>query len=417
MRRPPASPFNAVQQVLARAMYDAGQTDREIADGCSTSVNNIIWWRREAGLSEHRSADAQARAADDAYTPPTKRAAQPDVRVERTSAPTPAFTAPAPDVRMLTPEAMQVVYAAPVQPDGDNAIEIGSHLDAKVFVDLEELLTTRLLIQGNSGSGKTHLLRRILEECAGIVQQVIIDPEGDFASFGEAFGHTVVEGAKHTPGRLATIASRTRELRGSVVLVLEGMDIDAQMEATTAFLNGLFDAGPDHWHPALVAVDEAHLFAPAQDNGEDKETRKASQQAMANLMSRGRKRGLAGVIATQRLSKLHKNVAAEASNFLLGRTLLDIDINRAADLLGMSRADSEAIRNLVRGEFLGLGPAIARRTMKVKVGPVMTRGKAGVEKGITPLPTLKPADMQAALLAEDEDEADATVVPFQRAAR
>ena len=40
-------------------------------------------------------------------------------------------------------------------------------------VDLEELLATRLLVQGNSGSGKSHLLRRLLEGSAGLVQHGI----------------------------------------------------------------------------------------------------------------------------------------------------------------------------------------------------------------------------------------------------
>ncbi|MDF2689191.1 MAG: ATP-binding protein, partial [Microvirga sp.] len=48
------------------------------------------------------------------------------------------------------------------------------------MLDLEELLATRLLVQGNSGSGKSHLLRRLLEQSANLVQQAIIDPEGDF---------------------------------------------------------------------------------------------------------------------------------------------------------------------------------------------------------------------------------------------
>jgi hypothetical protein len=82
---------------------------------------------------------------------------------------------------------------------------------------------------------------------------------------------------------------------------------------------------------------------------------------MTNLMCRGRKRGLAGIVATQRLAKLAKNVAAEASNFLMGRTFLDIDMARAADLLGMERRQAEQIRDLERGHFLGLGPAISRR--------------------------------------------------------
>ena len=35
---------------------------------------------------------------------------------------------------------------------------------APALLDLEELLATRLLVQGNSGSGKSHLLRRLLEQ-------------------------------------------------------------------------------------------------------------------------------------------------------------------------------------------------------------------------------------------------------------
>src|SRR3546814_15975580 len=54
-----------------------------------------------------------------------------------------------------------------------------------VAIDLEELLATRLLVQGNSGSGKSHLLRRLLEKSAGEVQQIVIDPEGDFVTLAE----------------------------------------------------------------------------------------------------------------------------------------------------------------------------------------------------------------------------------------
>src|SRR3546814_6189258 len=92
--------------------------------------------------------------------------------------------------------------------------------------------------------------------------------------------------------------------------------------------------------------------------------------AMTNLMCRGRKRGRAGVIATQRLDKLAKNVAAEASNFLMGRTFLDIDMARAADLLGMERRQAEVIRDLERGHFLALGPAVSRRPISVRIGEV-----------------------------------------------
>ncbi len=48
------------------------------------------------------------------------------------------------------------------------AVELGVSSAAGVAsgpatIDIEELLATRLLVQGNSGSGKSHLLRRLLE--------------------------------------------------------------------------------------------------------------------------------------------------------------------------------------------------------------------------------------------------------------
>jgi hypothetical protein len=106
---------------------------------------------------------------------------------------------------------------------------------------------------------------------------------------------------------------------------------------------------------------------------------------MTNLMCRGRKRGLAGVIATQRLAKLAKNVAAEASNFLMGRTFLDIDMARAADLLGLDRRQAEMFRDLPRGAFVALGPAMSRRPVKVMIGGVETSARSSSPK-LMPLP-------------------------------
>jgi hypothetical protein len=270
-----------------------------------------------------------------------------------------------------------------------------------ISIDLEELLATRLLVQGNSGSGKSHLLRRLLEKSAGQVQQVVIDPEGDFVTLAERYGHVPVEAADHSERDIARLAGRIREHRASVVLSLEGLEAEGQMRCAAAFLGGLFDAPRDHWYPALVVVDEAQLFAPAGGGEVAEEVRRASLSAMTNLMCRGRKRGLAGVIATQRLAKLAKNVAAEASNFLMGRTFLDIDMARAADLLGMERRQAEAIRDLPRGTFLALGPAISRRPIAVAIGEVETKARSMSPK-LVPLnaPT---ENLQELLFAPGED--------------
>jgi len=255
---------------------------------------------------------------------------------------------------------------------------------APAEMDLEELLATRLLVQGNSGSGKSHLLRRLLEQSAPWVQQCVIDPEGDFVTLAERFGHQVVD-ANRSAAELERIASRVRQHRVSVVLDLEGLEIDQQMRAAAAFLGGLFDAERDYWYPMLVVVDEAQLFAPASGGDVSDEARRLSLSAMTNLMCRGRKRGLAGVIATQRLAKLAKNVAAEASNFLMGRTFLDIDMARAVDLLGMDRRQAEMFRDLGRGSFVALGPALSRRPVAITIGAVETSARSTSPK-LLPLP-------------------------------
>lgn len=272
-----------------------------------------------------------------------------------------------------------------------------------VAMDLEELLATRLLVQGNSGSGKSHLLRRLLEGSAGLVQQVVIDPEGDFVSLSEAFGHVAIEAADYSFAEIARLAARVREHRASVVLNLEGLEMEAQMRCTATFLSALFDAPRDQWYPTLVVVDEAQVFAPVAAGEVSDEARRASLGAMTNLMCRGRKRGLAGVIATQRLAKLAKNVAAEASNFLMGRTFLDIDMARAADLLGMERRQAEVIRDLERGHFLALGPAVSRRPVKVRIGEVKTAARNASPK-LMPLPTAAPEELESLLLAPVEEE-------------
>jgi hypothetical protein len=284
------------------------------------------------------------------------------------------------------------------------AVDLGTtHTGEPAELDLEELLSTRLLVQGNSGSGKSHLLRRLLEKSAGWVQQCVIDPEGDFVTLAERYGHVVVD-ANRTPAELARIAARIREHRASVVLDLEGLDAEVQMLCAAAFLNGLFEADRAHWFPMLIAVDEAHLFAPAMAGEHSDESRRASLGAMTNLMCRGRKRGLAGVIATQRLAKLAKNVAAEASNFLMGRTFLDIDMARAADLLGMDRRTAERFRDLETGNFVALGPALTRRPVAIRIGPVETAGRSG-RPSLMPLPETPRAAMEDLIFTAGPDEA------------
>src|SRR3546814_126490 len=165
-------------------------------------------------------------------------------------------------------------------------IDMGMAGGEPAMLDLEELLATRLLVQGNSGSGKSHLLRRLIEQSAEWVQQAIIDPEGDFVTLADHYGHIVVEAADYSEADVQRVAARVREHRASVVLNLEGLDVEAQMRSAAAFLGGLFDAHRDHWYPVLVVVDEAQLFAPSAAGEVSDEARQTSLGAMTELLER-----------------------------------------------------------------------------------------------------------------------------------
>src|ERR1700746_3473361 len=130
------------------------------------------------------------------------------------------------------------------------AIEIGRTATGdSAALDLEELLATRLLVQGNSGSGTSPLLRRLLEQSVPWVQQTVIDPEGDFVSLAERFGHLVIDDEVHSEEGLQLAGERARIHRVSAVLNLEGLDAENQLRRAAAFLGGLFEVARDHSHP------------------------------------------------------------------------------------------------------------------------------------------------------------------------
>jgi hypothetical protein len=71
----------------------------------------------------------------------------------------------------------------------------------KLDLDLPTLVDTRLLIQANSGGGKSWLLRLIAER-AGI-QTIVLDNEGEFASLREAVDVLLVGARRRTSCRSA----------------------------------------------------------------------------------------------------------------------------------------------------------------------------------------------------------------------
>jgi hypothetical protein len=248
------------------------------------------------------------------------------------------------------------------------------NLGQNASFDTEVLIRTRLLIQANSGGGKSYLLRRLLEQAFGHVQCIVIDPEGEFSTLREKYGYVLIGHGGEAPVdvRTAELTAETLlELQASAICDLYEMKPDERHQWVANFLGGLMNAKKELWHPVLVVVDEAHKFCPERGKGES-----VAKENMVMLATAGRKRGFCAAFATQRLGKLDKDAAAELLNVCIGRTWLDIDRDRAAEILGVNKTNKakffEEIRQLEPGQFHILGPAISTEPRLVKVGAVST---------------------------------------------
>lgn len=250
------------------------------------------------------------------------------------------------------------------------AIRLGTTGEGStVDLDVQKLVDTRLLIQANSGGGKSWALRRILEQTHGRLQHLVIDPEGEFSSLRERFDYVLAaRGAGDTvadPRYARLLAERLLELNVSAILDIYELKAHERVAFVKNFIEALVDAPKTLWHPALVVVDEAHVYCPEKDKAE-------SAGAVKDLATRGRKRKFCVVLATQRLAKLAKDAAAECNNKLIGRTGLDVDMARAGDELGFAPSRRLELRELAAGQFYAFGPAISREVVRVSVGPVLT---------------------------------------------
>lgn len=254
---------------------------------------------------------------------------------------------------------------------------LGTFVDGgSVQIDLPRLLETRLLAVANSGAGKSWLVRRLLEQTAGQVQQLVIDPDGEYATLREKYDYVIAAAhdgdAVAHPRTAALLARRLLETGVSAILDIYDLKAHERQTFVRLFLDALVNAPKTLWRPCLVVLDEAHVYCPETGSAE-------ASGAVIDLATRGRKRGFALVAATQRLAKLNKDAAAELLNKLIGRTGLDVDVKRAADELGMTQREAVAeLRGLEPGNFFAYGPALSPTVRKLEVGPVRTtHPKAG----------------------------------------
>lgn len=310
-------------------------------------------------------------------------------------------------------------------------LKIGTRIDEghegeSVTLDVEKLIYSRALIQANSGGGKSGLLRVIAEQVAAHVPTIIIDKEGEYHTLREKLDIVLVgeQGELSADVRSAALLARKLvELGASAVIDLFDLKDAQRHEFVKQFFNALVNLPRKLWHPMFVLIDEAHLFCPEKGQGDS-----IAKSAALDLMTLGRKRGICGIPATQRLSKFDKN-AAEVNNVFIGRTWLDVDQARAGKALGLSSKDALMLRDFEPREFCAFGPALnATGVIRFRVSDAQTTiPKPGDRASLTPpkashvvseiATKLKDLPQQAEAEIKDLNDAKARVSSLERELR
>lgn len=235
-------------------------------------------------------------------------------------------------------------------------------------VDVARLVESRMLLVANSGGGKSRAIRSLLEETSGHVQQIVFDLEGEFTTLPDVIVAGEEGDVPAHPDLARTLCKRLMSVGASAVLNLYDLKVSDRRRFVRLFLEELMSLPRSLWRPCLIVLDEAHVLCPERGSGEAEST-----EAVITLCTQGRKRGYCAVLATQRISKLHKDAAAELLNKLIGRTSLDVDVKRAASELGLERRQWPELAALHPGEFFAYGPAISQTVMRVQTADVVTR--------------------------------------------
>ena len=109
-----------------------------------------------------------------------------------------------------------------------------------------------MLVQANSGGGKSWLIRRILEQSHGKVQHIVIDLEGEFSSLREQHDYVIAGRDGDTPAETnsaALLARKLLELNVSAILDLYELHYQDRKHFVRLFLESMINAPKDLWHP------------------------------------------------------------------------------------------------------------------------------------------------------------------------
>jgi len=262
-------------------------------------------------------------------------------------------------------------------------------------VDANLVATGRTCVLGSSGSGKSYAVGVICEElCRNEIPFAIVDTEGEHTGLKEKFEAIWVGEDRDSDLSWMNLdlVDLARQAPDISPLILDVSDLQDQKEKVASFIGALYDTLTERRTPYLVVVEEADKFIPQYGQ---------RVPIFAEVARRGRKRGMGLMICSQRPSLVDKNVLSQCGNQLIGKLIIQNDLQSVAQFFPGKGLPKE-LTALRAGQFFAMGgfspspvlvsikrrvtkpggvtPSLSRRVVKKYEGPVNPRA-AVVEEG------------------------------------
>lgn len=256
-------------------------------------------------------------------------------------------------------------------------------------MDANLVVTGRTCVLGSSGSGKSYAVGVLCEElCRKEVPFAIIDTEGEHTGLKEKFEAIWVGEEKDSDLSWDNLdlADLARQAPDISPLILDVSDLTDPKEKVAAFTESLYETLTERRTPYLVVVEEADKFIPQYG---------LRVPIFAEVARRGRKRGMGMMICSQRPSLVDKNVLSQCGNQLIGKLIIQNDLQSVAQFFPGKGLPKE-LTSLKAGQFFAMGgfsplpalvsvksrvtkpggvtPALAKRVVKKYVGLMNPKG-------------------------------------------
>ena len=273
-------------------------------------------------------------------------------------------------------------------------MKIGKRIDdgSDFELNLPVFLKTHTLIQGMTGSGKTNLILKIVEESEKEkldVQMIFLDDQEEFTEIPKHFKSFTML-SKDTPKSFTVavqkinnedvciarlVGKQVRLLGKSVVVNLHDFTNKADRKKFVGeFLIGLESVGKQIGKHALVVIDEADQYVPSKEK-----LHSIATEPIIDLTKRARKQNISMVLSTQFMTEVDIRARRECHNRILGNVTELRDSRGCAEMLGDMDLKNEFF-DLDTGEFFVRGKIFPKGVSRIQVDrSTITVKQAGID--------------------------------------